>query len=78
MVVFTERTVSMSKRGKKKMKTKAKSKSNSKLKLLNIKADGKDRKVLQKKADKYANGNLSAWLRYAGSHFIPKKVGLIA
>jgi hypothetical protein len=27
---------------------------------------------LQENADTYAGGNLSAWLKYAGEHFVPK------
>lgn len=42
-------------------------------KLINLKAADEERAALQAKADKYANGNLSAWLRYAGLHHKPTK-----
>ncbi len=41
--------------------------------LLNLKVSGKDRKVLTFMAKKHAGGNLSAWLRYAGSKYVPPK-----
>lgn len=57
---------------KKKAVKKSKPKSKA-LPLLNLKVSGKDRKVLNAKAKKYAGGNLSAWLRYAGSNYVPPK-----
>lgn len=33
--------------------------------------------LLQDKADKYAEGNLSEWLRYAGLNFVPNKDDLV-
>jgi FlaA1/EpsC-like NDP-sugar epimerase len=33
----------------------------------------KTKETIQAKADKYAHGNFSAWLRYAGQKFVPKK-----
>lgn len=44
-----------------------------KLQLVNLKVKGKDRKMLVALAKKFANGNLSAWLRYAGLHYKPAK-----
>jgi hypothetical protein len=43
------------------------------LTLMNLKVSGKDRRALLAQADKYAKGNLSAWLRFAGTHFRPAK-----
>lgn len=47
------------------------------LPLLNMKCSSKDRKVLEAKAKKHAGGNLSAWLRYAGSNYVPPKNAVI-
>ena len=59
---------------KKKSKSKKKPANKSKaLPLLNLKVSGKDRKVLNAKAKKHAGGNLSAWLRYAGSNYVPPR-----
>jgi len=59
---------------KKKSVRKSKKASKSKaLPLMNLKVSGKDRKVLNAKAKKHAGGNLSAWLRYAGSNYVPPK-----
>jgi hypothetical protein len=41
--------------------------------LMNLKVTARERDVLELQADKYANGNLSAWLRHAGRHYCPKK-----
>lgn len=41
--------------------------------LINFKITGKDQALLTQRAKKFANGNLSAWLRYAGSHYVPPK-----
>ena len=43
------------------------------LEIFNIKIDKTLRKKLQANADKFAGGNLSQWLRYAGLNFTPKK-----
>lgn len=40
---------------------------------MNLKVTARERDVLELQADKYANGNLSAWLRHAGRHYCPKK-----
>ena len=45
----------------------------SKLKLINLKVSSRERKELNALAQKYMGGNLSAWLRYAGLRFDPKK-----
>lgn len=42
--------------------------------LLNFRAPEIERKAFKEKAKKFANGNMSAWLRFAGAHFNPKKV----
>ncbi len=39
--------------------------------LLNLKISEKDKRALQAQAKKYANGNVSAWLRFAGVRFKP-------
>lgn len=59
------------KRKAKKMKS-AKRKQ-SELSLLNIKVSPADRRALDAAAKKYAGGNLSAWLRFAGMVFKPSK-----
>ena len=43
----------------------------SKRKCLTIKATRLEKAQMQKQADKYANGNLSAWVRYAALNYIP-------
>lgn len=42
--------------------------------LINLKVSDSDRRALNAAAKKYANGNLSAWLRYAGAAFRPGKI----
>ena len=44
-----------------------------KLKLRNVKLSPRDERLLQAKAKKHADGNLSAWLRHAGMRYTPKK-----
>lgn len=58
---------------KRKASKKVPIKSGSSLKIVNIKVGGKDRKDLNAKAKAHAKGNLSAWLRYAGLRYVPKK-----
>ena len=58
------------------MKTKAKPPVKT-LELINLKVTRKERKALAALAFKYAGGNLSGWLRYAGSHYKPKKTEVI-
>ena len=41
--------------------------------LVMIKVTDSQRKELQANADKYAEGNLSAWIRFAGVKCIPKR-----
>ena len=48
------------------------------LSLLNLKVSKADRAALNAQAKKYAQGNLSAWLRFAGTQFKPKKSQLSA
>lgn len=43
------------------------------LELMNLRVTRKDRKQLAAKARKYANGNVSEWLRRAGREFQPKR-----
>jgi hypothetical protein len=45
--------------------------------IFNIKVSPLERKRLIMQAKKYANGNLSAWLRYAGTYYRPSKTELI-
>lgn len=47
------------------------------LKAVNVKLNAEEKKTLQKQADKYAQGNLSEWLRFAGTHFVPGKEHLV-
>ncbi len=42
--------------------------------LLNFRAPEIERKAFKAKAKKFAHGNMSAWLRFAGAHFTPKSV----
>lgn len=41
--------------------------------VVNVKVPSAVKKTLQLNADKYAEGNLSAWLRHAGMKYTPKK-----
>lgn len=41
--------------------------------LVNFKIDNAEQKLLMQRAKKYAKGNLSAWLRHAGSKYVPPK-----
>ncbi len=41
--------------------------------MINIKASLKQKRALQARADAYANGNLSLWLRYAGMRYKPSQ-----
>lgn len=62
----------MAKKARKaKMKTKTKKsvKTKTHLSLLNIKVTAADKRALDAAARKYGKGNLSAWLRYAGTTF---------
>lgn len=45
--------------------------------LISLKMSEQERKALQQMADKYADGNLSNWLRKAGMQFKPKKVAKV-
>lgn len=40
---------------------------------VHVKCSKEQLEVLQKKADQYTKGNLSEWLRYAGTNCIPPK-----
>lgn len=66
-----KKTKAKSKPRKKKMK-RAKSKK-SIVSLLNLKVTDQDRRALNALAERYAKGNLSAWLRFAGEEFRPSK-----
>lgn len=48
-------------------------KTGSELKIVNLKLGGKDRAALKAQAKKFTKGNLSAWLRYAGLQYVPKR-----
>jgi hypothetical protein len=65
-------------KAKKKPAKKAAKKAVSALSLLNLKVSKADRDALNAQAKKYAKGNLSAWLRFAGTQFKPKKSQLSA
>lgn len=52
---------------------KRKAANGSKLGVVNTKMSASDRKALQAKAKKFAQGNLSAWVRHAGKKYTPKK-----
>lgn len=58
---------------KTKKATTAANKPGSQLKITNLKLASKDRKALKEKAKLFTKGNLSAWLRYAGLQYVPKK-----
>lgn len=45
--------------------------------MINIKITRLERKLLQGKADKYTNGNVSAWMRYAAINLEPKVQDLV-
>lgn len=49
----------------------------SKLSLINLKVTEAERRELSAFAKKYADGNLSAWLRHAGRKYRPKKTEVI-
>lgn len=69
----------MAKGKKKKAKVRKKAKvNNSELSLLNIKTSTRDRKRLIINARKYAGGNLSLWLRHAGTKYVPRKSDVLA
>ncbi len=46
--------------------------------MVNFSATEAEKKAIQALADKYADGNLSAWLRYAALHCKPAKGDLVA
>ena len=41
--------------------------------LINLKVTPKQMKTIQENATKYAGGNYSAWLRYAGMNYKPTR-----
>lgn len=47
--------------------------SGSKLGVVNVKMSAADRKCLKAQAKRFAQGNLSAWLRHAGRKYTPKR-----
>lgn len=49
------------------------SKNKSELKIVNVKISAAERKRLQANADKFAQGNLSAWLRHSGRQYTPRR-----
>lgn len=58
-------------------KKKPKSKPKSKLIPVHIKLTHAEHEALKKRADWWALGNLSAWLRYAGLKYVPEKGEII-
>lgn len=56
-----------------KVKTKKKPRNQDRLIPINIKLTPKEHALLMKRANWWAMGNLSAWLRYAGLKYLPKK-----
>lgn len=52
---------------------KQKTKKQPRVAVINIKINDNLRKKLQSFADRYAEGNLSAWLRHAGMNYAPSK-----
>ena len=40
--------------------------------LINLRVKAELRKLLQKKADEFTGGNISAWIRKASVEFVPK------
>lgn len=48
-------------------------KSKTKLTLMNLKVSSKDRAALIAQANRFANGNVSEWLRSAGKSYKPSK-----
>lgn len=40
---------------------------------INVKLTKEERELIQKQADKYAGGSVSAWIRYATINFEPKE-----
>ena len=42
----------------------------------NVKLTDKELDAIQKKANRFAGGNLSAWLRHAGMNYTPKQKDL--
>lgn len=42
-------------------------------KLTNVRMNDLTRAVVTRKAELYAKGNLSAWLRHAGENYVPKE-----
>lgn len=44
--------------------------------LVNLKVHKDELKAIMGKAKKYAKGNISFWLRYAGANHIPKRKDL--
>ena len=48
-------------------------KKDTKSRLFNLKLSEEDREILQKAADRYTRGNVSAWLKWAGKSFRPRK-----
>ena len=58
---------------KAKSKTKASRKNESRLIPIHIKLTPKEHALLMKRANWWCMGNLSAWFRYTGLKYVPKK-----
>lgn len=63
----------MKKKAKSPTKKPANNGNHSKLRVVNVKMSEADRKSLIAHAKRFAEGNLSAWLRHAGRRYVPKK-----
>lgn len=63
----------MTTKTKKKSVSKKKAKARGTLDIVNVKMTSADRRLLIANAKKWAGGNVSAWLRYAGTVFTPKR-----
>lgn len=44
---------------------------------IHLKADEDTLKMIKENAEKYTNGNVSAWLKYAGTHCVPPKKHIV-
>jgi len=47
-------------------------------KLINLKVSESEFEEIKDRADKYADGNVSAWLRVSGKKFTPRKRDLVS
>lgn len=71
--LYTLRGIMITKTTKKKSTSKKKAKAHKSLDIVNVKMTSADRRRMIANAKKWAGGNVSAWLRYAGKAFTPKR-----